>query len=161
MSVLAQLHFGTGDWIWKVAPESPAPDIEIGFTDEDLPVPFDNLSFGLRVVANGKEVSEASYPPPGVKYVSTDQDYISNDRVQLSADDLVTISVWAENAGVRYDGNESFVIPRPTQPYPSWVWNGDYWEAPVPYPTDGESDMLYVWDEVAGDWVIYTEDGES
>ena len=158
MSVLAQLHFGTGEWTWKVAPESPAPDIEIGFTDSELPVDFDNLSFGLTVTANGEEAFEASYPLPGVKYVATDQEYISNDRAQLKADDLVTVSVWAENAGVRYESSEDFIIPRPEQPYPSWNWNGEYWEAPVPYPSDGEDDVFYVWDEELGDWVVF--DGE-
>ena len=158
MSVLAQLHFGTGDWVWNVAPESPAPDIEVGFTDSELPVNFDNLTFGLKVVANGEEVLEASYPPPGVKYVATDQEYISNDRVQLKADDLVTVSVWAVNGGTLYQGSEGFVIPRPEQPYPSWTWNGDAWEAPVPYPTDGDDDVFYVWDEDAGDWVIVSEE---
>lgn len=159
MSVLAQLHLGTGEWVWKVAPESPAPDIEIGFTDGELPVEFDNLSFGLEVVANGEQAFSASYPPAGVNYVATDQEYISNDRVYLRADDNVILSVWAENAGERYTDTVTFIIPRPPQPFPSWNWNGDYWEAPVPYPTDGEDIYIdYVWDEELGDWVPF--DGE-
>jgi hypothetical protein len=36
---------------------------------------------------------------------------------------------------------------RPPSPYPSWLWNGDEWEAPVPKP-DGN----YWWDESAGEW---------
>ena len=36
---------------------------------------------------------------------------------------------------------------RPPSPFPSWVWNGDEWEAPVPKP-DGD----YYWDETAGEW---------
>ena len=40
----------------------------------------------------------------------------------------------------------------PPKPFESWVLNEGtcLWEAPEPYPTDGES---YVWDEDAGDWV--------
>ena len=39
---------------------------------------------------------------------------------------------------------------RPEQPYPSWVWGGEWWEAPVEYPSDGGS---YVWDEDTVSWV--------
>ena len=40
----------------------------------------------------------------------------------------------------------------PPKPFESWVLDEDtcLWEAPVPYPEDGES---YTWDEDAGDWI--------
>ena len=39
------------------------------------------------------------------------------------------------------------------QPYPSWVLNTQtyLWEAPVPYPNDGQN---YVWDEATESWVL-------
>jgi hypothetical protein len=39
------------------------------------------------------------------------------------------------------------------QPYPSWILNTQtyYWEAPVPYPTDGGN---YYWSEVTLSWVL-------
>jgi len=39
------------------------------------------------------------------------------------------------------------------QPYPSWILDTQtyYWEAPVPYPTDGQ---LYTWDETTQSWVL-------
>lgn len=52
--------------------------------------------------------------------------------------------------GYRYDQeNDAFIPP---QPYNSWVLNSATcrWEAPVPYPSDGED---YVWDEVSQSWV--------
>lgn len=39
---------------------------------------------------------------------------------------------------------------RPPAPYPSWTWNGQQWQSPVPYPDDGG---MYQWDETAGQWV--------
>lgn len=39
---------------------------------------------------------------------------------------------------------------RPEPPFPSWVWDVDYWHAPVPYPSDGRN---YRWDEAAQSWV--------
>lgn len=55
-------------------------------------------------------------------------------------------------AGVGFTFDEQRNAFIPPQPYPSWVLNEDtcLWDAPVPYPTDGE---LYSWDEAAGEWV--------
>ena len=55
-------------------------------------------------------------------------------------------------AGIGFTFDEQRDAFIPPQPYPSWVLNEDtcLWDAPVPYPTDGE---LYSWDEAAGDWV--------
>jgi hypothetical protein len=50
--------------------------------------------------------------------------------------------------GDRYDDTLNlFIAP---QPYPSWLMlpNG-YWQAPMPYPTDGR----YTWDETNQEWV--------
>jgi hypothetical protein len=52
--------------------------------------------------------------------------------------------------GFTYDEERDAFIP--PQPFESWVLNEDtcLWDAPVPYPTDGE---IYTWDEEAGDWI--------
>ena len=51
--------------------------------------------------------------------------------------------------GFSYDADRDAFIP--PQPYTSWVLNEDtcLWEAPVPYPEDGN---MYAWDEEAGEW---------
>jgi hypothetical protein len=48
----------------------------------------------------------------------------------------------------------------PTKPFSSWVWNEVTYsyEAPVAYPTDGES---YTWDEDTQTWVAQTEPTEA
>jgi hypothetical protein len=54
-------------------------------------------------------------------------------------------------AGFSYDaGRDAFIPP---QPYPSWVLNENTcrWEAPIPYPDNGND---YVWDEATISWVI-------
>jgi len=51
--------------------------------------------------------------------------------------------------GDYYDSvNDIFVAPKP---FPSWIQNGSYWKAPIPYPTD---DKEYVWDESTFSWKI-------
>ena len=43
----------------------------------------------------------------------------------------------------------------PPQPYPSWVLTPSFqWEAPVPYPDDGN---VYEWDEATLSWQLVTE----
>ena len=39
------------------------------------------------------------------------------------------------------------------QPFPSWILDTQtyYWEAPVPYPNDGQN---YTWDEARESWVL-------
>ena len=52
--------------------------------------------------------------------------------------------------GFLYDPiRDAFIPPKP---YPSWVLDEATcrWEAPVPYPTDGER---YTWDEATQTWV--------
>ena len=55
--------------------------------------------------------------------------------------------------GFKYDVNlDAFIAPKP---YPSWFLNEEtcIWEAPVPYPNDGQ---LYSWDETTKSWLLST-----
>tara|TARA_R110002153_G_scaffold153443_1_gene305276 strand:- start:396 stop:746 length:351 start_codon:yes stop_codon:yes gene_type:complete len=54
-------------------------------------------------------------------------------------------------AGFSYDSvRDAFIPPKP---FASWVVNEGtcLWNAPVPYPEEGE----YTWDEDAGEWVAF------
>ena len=59
-------------------------------------------------------------------------------------------------AGIGYTFDESRDAFIPPKPFPSWVLNEDtcWWEAPVPYPTDGNR---YIWDESVMNWVPVPE----
>lgn len=53
--------------------------------------------------------------------------------------------------GFLYDPiRDAFIPPKP---FSSWVLNEStcQWEAPVPYPTDGQR---YIWDEATQSWVV-------
>tara|TARA_B100000768_G_scaffold154037_1_gene150538 strand:+ start:625 stop:978 length:354 start_codon:yes stop_codon:yes gene_type:complete len=55
--------------------------------------------------------------------------------------------------GGHYDASkEAFYAP---QPYPSWILDSETytWDAPVPYPSDGEP---YDWDEETLSWILVT-----
>lgn len=52
-------------------------------------------------------------------------------------------------AGIGFSYNEEediFVAP---QPYPSWIRNGSFWEAPIAMPNDGK---IYRWNEDNISW---------
>ena len=50
--------------------------------------------------------------------------------------------------GFIYNADEDiFITP---QPHPSWVRTGSFWDAPIPYPSDGKR---YEWNEELGAWV--------
>jgi len=42
-------------------------------------------------------------------------------------------------------------VPKPVQPYSSWIWNKEFWDwfPPVEYPTDGKE---YEWNESNQSW---------
>ena len=56
-------------------------------------------------------------------------------------------------AGINYKYDEALDAFLPPQRFPSWTLNeATYsWEAPVPYPTDGED---YVWNENRKEWEL-------
>lgn len=159
MAILAILDLGSEAWAFDVTPENSSPDFEIGFKENGGPVAkFSELNFGLSVFANGFLVFAKDYPPQGVVYVATDQPYLTNDRVNLAADDEVVFNVWAENGGRRYEGQTTFTVPRPEQPFSSWTWNDGAWTPPVSYP---DGDFFYTWDENEQAWVTFSPVGEQ
>ena len=63
-------------------------------------------------------------------------------------------------AGIGYKYDEALDAFLPPQPFPSWTLSeATYsWEAPVPYPTDGEQ---YVWNENRKEWeLVITDEAE-
>ena len=40
---------------------------------------------------------------------------------------------------------------RPPKPFPSWIWNGTFWDAPVPLP---DNNNIYEWNEEIQAWVM-------
>ena len=78
----------------------------------------------------------------------------ANDWIETDSDAHDGIGLRANYAGIGYiydQTNDVFYAP---QPYPSWLLDSItwQWEAPVPYPTNGE---YYTWDETTVSWKLY------
>ena len=129
--------------------------VEIGFVSNDGPVVvFDNLSFGFDA-SSGQKSTAVVEPAEGVTYVSTDQPVMSVHTIDnMLPDEEWTINVWAENAGTPFAEPFTFTVPRPSSPYPSWVWDAaeSAWVPPVPYPSD---EKAYAWNEETKSWDEY------
>jgi len=154
--IIATDHFETSNW--EVSFEDLAPtyaDLFIGFTDDAPVVEFKDLKFGYELRQNDNIKQYGVFPPPGVKYVRTDQPYIVGERLKLQMETEYEMYLWAENGGESFETTVSFTTPRPEQPYESWEWDGENWNPPVPYPDD---DKFYEWDEDSQEWVEVTED---
>ena len=153
-------NFKTGNWSLDTSEIGPATnDLFITFTEEAPVITFKDLKFGYELKQNGNIKQYGAFPPPGVKYVRTDQPYIVVERLNLVLETDYELYLWAENGGESFETTVNFTTPRPAQPYDSWVWNTETlrWEAPVPYPDD---DKFYEWDEETQSWVEVTEENE-
>jgi hypothetical protein len=76
--------------------------------------------------------------------------HYDNATGEPSADQSKALRKNYAGIGFTYDAARDAFIP--PQPYASWLLNEDtcLWQAPVPYPEDGE---LYTWDEDQQQWV--------
>jgi hypothetical protein len=149
--ILATDHFETQNW--EITFENLAPnyaDLFIGFTDDAPVIEFKDLKFKYELKQDGNIKEYGEYPPPNVKYVRSDQKYLVVKRLKLTPETEYELYLWAKNDKDVFETTVEFITPRPKQPYPSWVWDGEKWNAPIPEPED---DMLYDWDEKNQKWI--------
>jgi hypothetical protein len=117
-------------------------------------IPFDGLSFGAVVTADGTEIFRRAFPRANEVWRQTDQDLLWAGGLRWSPDQAIEVHAWIANgsagARVERETTQAFNVPRPAQPWPSWTWGGTAWQAPVPHPDDGGT---YDWDEAGQVWV--------
>lgn len=148
-------NFKTGNWSLTVKDlASHYADLFIGFTNEAPVVEFTNLKFGFELRQDDNIKQYGVFPPAGVKYIRTDQDYVEVVRLKFKPDQTYTLWLWCENNAQRFEHEFQLETPVPDQPYDSWTWDGEQWNSPVPYP---EGTGVYWWDEESGQWVEDTE----
>jgi hypothetical protein len=151
-------NFKTGNWSLDTSEIGPTSnDLFITFTEEAPVITFKDLKFGYELRQDGNIKQYGVYPPAGVRYKRSDQEYLVSARLKLETEESYSLFLWAENDGQRFEKEFNFVTPRPRQPYDSWTWNSTdkRWDPPVPYPDDGND---YTWDEETTSWVVAETD---
>ena len=158
--IIATDHFASQNW--EVVFEDLAPtyaDLFIGFTENDPIIEFKDLSFKYELKQGSNIKQYGVYPPPGVKYVRTDQTYLVVERLKFEMETEYELYLWAKNGGKSFESSVIFTTPRPKQPYDSWEWDGKQWNPPKPYPND-YNEVHYEWSEKNLQWERVTEENE-
>jgi hypothetical protein len=111
---------------------------------------------GRDEVVDGIDDWEAYYAPEGFTVKQTSYNtsggvHYNPETGEPSDDQSKALRFNYAGIGYTYDEDRDAFIP--PKPFESWVLNNYtcLWEAPEPYPTDGES---YTWDEDVTDWVV-------
>jgi hypothetical protein len=151
--IIATDHFETQNWEVNLDDLGAYyANLFIGFTDQAPVIEFKNLQFKYELRQGDNIKQYGTYPPPGVRYVRTDQTYLVVERLNnLKPDETYQLYLWAQNGGETFEETTEFVAPRPPQPYDSWTWDGEQWTSPVPYPNDGNG---YAWNETTNTWEL-------
>lgn len=153
--IIATDHFETQNW--EVTFENLAPNyahLFIGFTANAPVVEFKNLKFKYELKQNSNIEQQGEFPLLSIKYIRSNQDYLITGYLNLRPETEYELYLWAENGGKSFERTVTFTTPRPAQPYPSWTWDGEQWNPPVPYPDDN---LPYEWDEELQQWVLAEE----
>ena len=80
--IFAVDNFKTKNWILDISQIGPYyNDLFIGFTNQDPITSFKNLEFGFELKKNEDIKSYAIFPPEGIKYIQTDQQYLESIRL--------------------------------------------------------------------------------
>lgn len=109
-----------------------------------------NINFGAVATVKDNTVLSVKYPPQNVVYKEVRSGSLFKSRINAQADDVVELLVFIEIEGARFSDLKVFTVPRPANPYGSWIWEDGAWASPVKYPSDGK---LYVWDEAKINWI--------
>jgi hypothetical protein len=94
------------------------------------------------------------------EWIQTDPNTWGNQHYADSSyrdPDTTSQPLRGNHAGIGYTYDAAHDVFYPPQPYPSWVLNQTtwLWQAPVPYPTNGQD---YKWDEATTSWVLVPGD---
>lgn len=161
MKLIADIK--TKTWLFEEEEVFPySTEIKIGFRNGgDLPVIFDNLSFGYYLTSDNKIFSEKTKPEEETSYIYTDQECVEIFFIEkLMPKKEYMITVWAENSDQFWQESFTFSTPEIKSPYPSWTYdeNQGFWIPPIPYPDDN---LPHMWDEESNSWKNFPKPPQS
>ena len=128
-------------------------DLHISFTNNSNQdtLKFNNLNFLYRFSHNDQIISEKTYPPLGIKYVSSNDDYLVAERLNFLPTNEYKLYFWCENDGKSFEKTVTFTISTPTKPFESWIWDSvnKIWIPPIERP---DHLHYYEWIEATISW---------
>jgi hypothetical protein len=128
-----------------------AGDAEIGFSfvsknDQSL---IKYLRFGYEIYENEECITRKHFPIDGMKYHHVDNSPMNLMPFKIKPVTTYKILGWVDTPdGQRHSKTIQLSDLYPPKPFPSWIWNGEDWDAPVPR----KFDKPYIWDETTQTW---------
>jgi hypothetical protein len=150
MSIHGTFDLDKNHWIIS---DEPDGEISISFvSSSDNEIDISNFRFGFVVFVDGNKVLEKTFPGKREVFKKVDSDFVFSGIAPIKPGQIGDVTFWLEENLTRIESKFEFSIPMPESPFPSWVWNGDDWESPIPYP-DSDFEGYYTWDEESFSWI--------
>lgn len=168
--IIAIKDVSTNTWtVTKEVSASRDLHVSFGFTrGGETEFDFKKLNFGIKIFrASGEKEQLLNYNWP----LSEALRHKSNKAPYLEEFDFVWD--WNESYKIVISGGEEmvqsthesmFAVPKPPQPFNSWIWSGERWIAPVgpyshtseppDYQVSGSSKDTFHWDENVKEWKL-------
>lgn len=151
-------HLDTQEWSIEGSPGSNDLELVIGCRRNNaIGVDFVNASFGFNFLDQEGILDYAQYPPEGISYSSTNEDFMTyNFITDLVPEEEYVIRAWFKDSGIEFSAEFTITTPRPEQPFPSWTYSEEmrYWIAPYPPNIPKTDDQYYSWNEDTQLWSV-------
>ena len=157
---------------WTVTKEvSASRDLHVSFAftrGGETEFDFTKLNFGIKIFrATGEKEQLLNYNWPiseALRHKSNKSPYLEEFDFVWDVDESYKIVITGGEEMLQSTHESMFAVPRPNKPYPSWVWDGTQWLAPVgPYSqsstppefaVSGSSKDTFTWEESTGEWKL-------
>jgi len=167
--IVAIHNLTTGKWeVRKDMKPVRELTISIGFIREGMTeIAFNKLSFGIKIL--NKETGDLLLRR---RYPIGKKEYTTNNGEQILETYDFTVDVFEDyvfefaSSESSFDSlhTEDVTVPMPEQPYPSWMWNGVEWFAPIPLPDayyeDNRVKDTATWDEEGKRWILEVDEAD-
>lgn len=138
---------------------------QIGGFDNDLFIKFENtnsiknfkeMKFGFELKKGNDIKQYGIFPPAGVRYRSSDQNFKASIRLELQPEEIYILYLWANYDKEKIRQNFEIKNPKPKKIFESWQWNNSekIWQPPVAKPENG---VECEWDEQKLSWKLIDE----
>lgn len=147
-NISAKFNFVKKEWIIENhLSRSDNSTLEISVESDNEHTNIKNMQIGYRIESDSETISSGLFPPHGVRYELVSKYPIIIEPIDLEMDKSYKCSVYLIDQDKTYEKSMDFVGPKPSRPYPSWIWQHNAWVAPVPKP-----DGPHLWNEESRVW---------
>ena len=165
--IVAIHNLTTGKWeVRKDMKPVRELTISIGFVREGMnEINFNKLSFGIKITnkESGDLLLKRRYPIGKKEYKTNGGNQIlENYDFMVDVFDDYVFEFTSSESSIDTLHREDVTVPMPQQPYPSWMWNGMEWFAPIPLPDNYYADDRVQdgveWDEAGKRWILQVDE---